>query len=131
MATAASTQLYPFSTEKGEAIPLDVVRPLGVVVASLSANAAATLNIPSSYAEVSIRSTIDAMVDFTGTATYPLVGPYSSALLLHKDVVHTVQLPSTGNVRIVPVNAGEAGKVLINSIQKWAGIGLNRQLTRR
>ena len=131
MATEASTQLYPFSTEKGEAIPLDVVRPLGVLVAALTANTAATVNIPATFSVVSIRSTIDAMVDFDNAAGYPLTGPYTSALILHKDVIQTIQLPDTGNVKIVPINAGEAGKVLINGIQKWAGIGLNRQLTRR
>lgn len=131
MATAASNQLYPLSTEKGESIPLDIVRPLGAAVVPVVANAATTFSIPTDYAEVSISSTIDVLVDFENAAIYPAAGPYDSALILRKDVIYTEQLPGTGPVKIIPINAGEAGKVLINAIQKWAGIGLNRQLTRR
>lgn len=131
MATAASNQLYPFSNEKGEAIPLDIVRPLGAVVVSVAANAATSFSIPTNYTEVSISSTIDVLIDFDDTATYPAVGPYNSALILRKDVIYTQQLPDVGAVKIIPINTAESGKVFINAIQKWAGIGLNRQLTRR
>lgn len=127
---AAEDQLYPMSTEKGDAIPLDIVRPLGAKVAAIAANAHTVVAFPP-HEYVSLRASIDCAVDFTATATYPFTES-TSAVILHADGVHTIQIPAPiGSFRVIPLRAGEDGFITINGIQKWAGLGLNRQLNRR
>lgn len=127
---AADDQLYPLSTEKGESIPLDIVAPLAGKVLTLPANSHTALTVPASCKYASISATIDCVIDFVGTATYPFTES-TSALIIHANGVHTAVLPTIAGLRVIPLIAGESGILKINGIQKWAGLGLNRQLVRR
>lgn len=127
---AAEDQLYPMSTEKGEPIPLDIVAPLAARVVAIAAGAHTAFTLTAGYRYASISATVDCVIDFTGTLTYPFADG-TSALIVHAGGVHTVALPSLAALRVIPLIAAEAGILKINAIQKWAGIGLNRQLSRR
>jgi hypothetical protein len=131
MATSAINQLYPLSSEDGKAIPLDIVLPLGVVLKALPANVHTILAIPAAFATVSIFATVDCVIDFTGSLSFPAPELLTSALVVHRDTVISALLPNTGNVRVIPLAAAEFGVIRIQQVQKWAGIGLARQLGRR
>lgn len=129
MATAASQSLYPSSTDDGKAIPLDVMSPRELLFVPLVANDESLVTIPANYNVVSIYSTIDAIIDFdNGLAYPPVAGELDNALFLPAGTIMTVQLPNQGAVRVVPVVADEVGYCTIQHIQKWAALGLQRQL---
>lgn len=133
MATSVSQELYPFSTSDSKAIPLDVILPKGCILKAIAANAAASLTIPTDYDLVFIYTSVAVLIDFENTASYPLADAteYASAIFLPEEGTMTLRLPSTGAVKIVPLLADEAGTVVIQNIQKWAALGLQRQLTTR
>lgn len=132
MATAASQQLYPLSDESGKAIPLDIIRPLGSIKWALPFDAALPITIPAEFALVSMFSNVDCVLDFTGDLVYPAANAtlYASALIIPADTILTVAIPSNGAARLIPLGA-KAGTVVMNCIQKWAGLGLQRQLGNR
>lgn len=125
-------QLYPFSSEKGDAIPLDIMEPLASIAVRLTANAAASLTIPSTYRLTAMYSAIDLFVDFTDAQTYPVAlnTNVNQMLFIPAQSVMTIKLPDTGAVKLVPANADEGGLVVFTDIRKWAAVALERQLTR-
>lgn len=131
MATTAGKQLYPLSSEDGKAIPLDIILPLGALLSVVGANDETLVVIPPEYQTVSIWCDIDILLDFTNTETYPILGAMDNALFVHKDTVISALLPNAGNVRAIPLVADEAGTLRIQQVQKWAGLGLARQLVNR
>lgn len=131
MATDPATrQLYPLSTSDAASIPLDVASPLGLLHFAAAANSATQIVIPEEYSLVMIHATIAVVLDFTDIETYPISGAkiFGSALYVPEDTIMTMWLPSTGLAKIIPVVADTAGSVFIQGIQKWAALGLKRQL---
>lgn len=133
MATVAERELYVLSTSDGKSIPLDAVWPLRAIRKSFASNIHTALTIPADMELVSIRATADILVDFDNAATYPVAdgSAYANALFVAAETIYTVRLPNTGAVRIVPAVAGLAGTLYIQEIQKWAALGLKRQLVNR
>lgn len=133
MATAASNQLYPLSSESGQAIPLDIIRPLGSIKWVLPFADDLAITIPASFALVSLFSNVDCILDFTGLLTYPAANAteFDSAFIISKDTILTLALPSTGAAKLIALDTGVNGLICMNCIQKWAGLGLQRQLGTR
>lgn len=130
MATALD-QLYPMSTEDGESIPLDIIRPLDVQVVAFAAESHTPVNFTAGQKYCSVSSTVDCVVDLTNSQTYPLASS-TSGFVVCADAVYTIQLPEAPvTARIIPLNPAEAGSFRVTGIQKWAGIGLARQLNQR
>lgn len=126
-----AAQMYPFSTEKGDSIPLDIILPLGALVATVVSNTTLPIVIPADYKLVSVYSEVPVAIDFSSTLGYPVTGLLDSALLVPAKHVVTAQIPSVGNARVIPLVAGSGGLFFMQNIQKWAGLGLNRQLNTR
>lgn len=133
MATAASQQLYPLSDESGKAIPLDIIRPLGSIKWALAINTALGITIPADFSIVSMFSTVDCVLDFTGLLTYPVANgvAMASAIVIPKDTIVTLILPSVGAATLISLDPNLPGIIAMNCIQKWAGLGLQRQLGNR
>lgn len=130
MATAQD-QLYPMSTEDGEAIPLDIIRPLDVQAVAFAAEAHTAITFTAGQKYCSVCATVDCVVDLTDSQTYPFVSS-TSGFVVSAGAVYTIQLPEApATARIIPLNAAEAGSFRVTGIQKWAGIGLARQLQQR
>jgi len=131
MATAVEKQLYPFSTEDAQAIPLDIILPKELLFIQLAAEAAASVTIPTGFNLVAVYSSVDVLLDFANAAAYPLAaGTFSEGVFVPGSVMMTFMLPDVGAIKIVPV-ANRAGWCTIQNIQKWAGLGLRRQLGSR
>lgn len=127
MATTASDQLYPFSTEDGKSIPLEVIRPLGVFVLPVT-NSGHSLTLDSTFELISVYSTVQAIWTFSGS-TIAEEAIIEDALFLPPHVMMTAILPKDATHFIKSLDGN--GHVYIQGIQKWAGLGLNRQITRR
>lgn len=133
MATAAERELYPLSTSDSKSIPLEAVWPLRAIQKSVAANAVSNLTLPADLQLVSIRSTVDCLIDFANAATFPAADAtvYPNALYVAAETIYTIRLPNGGPVKIVPTAAGLSGTLYIQEIQKWAALGLKRQLENR
>lgn len=131
MATSALDQLYPFSTEDGNAIPLDIVRPMWLLVNALPAAAVTVVTIAADVVNASVFASINCFIDFSGAGPYAGL-PYemTDGLFLPANTLLTVALPRTGAVNVVPLQP-DAGFIVLQQVTKWAGIGLARQIVRR
>lgn len=133
MATAAQQQLYPLSTEDSKSIPLDVALPLTLIKDSVVHNAATVINLPADFNIVGIYSTVPCIIDFTNTATFPVPAniELDSAVFIPQDSYMVIKVPSTGLVKVCPLISAGTGIIMINNLQKWAGLGLDRNLRTR
>lgn len=134
MATSnpVNDQLYPFSTEDGKTIPLDIIRPVGLLACSFAGSGAASVVIiPAAWSMASFYSKGGCIIQF-GATTLP------SGLSNNTEYLNTLLVPpgclvvSTllpGEGRVFSLD-GTAGQVFIQRIQKWAGIALRRQVTK-
>ena len=133
MATSAADQLYPLSTDNGVAIPLDIVRPLGSIKWTVASGGDLAITIPGTFALVSVFSNVNCLLDFSNTVSYPAADAtkYESSFMIPADTILTLAIPSQGAAKLVNLSAEVTGLVVMNCLQKWAGIGLRRQLERR
>lgn len=130
MATAdIRDQLYPFSTEDNKSIPLDIIRPLGLIRTALASAALSTIVIPSTWKLASFFCPAGCYIQFFDE-TLP------SSLIDGTDYADTLFVPPScivtstviaGNAKILMLGAGTSYLVAQN-IQKWAGLSLNRKL---
>ena len=127
MATAAGNQLYPLSTNDGQVIPLDIIRPLGLSVVAIPA-IGATVTFPAAVGVCALFSTVDIVLDLTGVAT-GAEGDHANAVFVPARVMITAVFPDVLSLKALPVSA-KAGILSVQSIQKWAGIGTLNQLVR-
>ncbi|WCD44274.1 hypothetical protein Tiera_018 [Polaromonas phage Tiera] len=128
MATAnpVDNELYPLSTEKGDAIPLEVIRPLGVIPVALT-EAGVVIEIPADWKIASFYSDKGCFVQFNRSAPADLI----NAELL-EDVLWVPPGIVVATVIAGPacVVSNTAGVLVIQGMQKWAGIALKRMAVR-
>lgn len=128
MATAAENQLYPFSTQDGQTIPLDVIRPLSLVVAAVAA-AGTVVAFPAAVSVCVIYGSVDMVLDLEAAASSPL-GNHASALFVPAGTLITAVLPDVTSIKAIPVSPQD-GFISVQSVQRWAGVGTQTQLVRR
>lgn len=129
MATSSSNQLYPFSTEDNKAIPLDIIRPLSLIKKSIISGVAASITIPTGWTVASFFSPTGCIIQFVdGTLPNTLVDgtAYDNTLFIPSNcVVTSTVLAGAATV----VGLGAASYLVIQQVQKWAGVALQRQLS--
>lgn len=124
-------QLYPFSTEDSKAIPLDIIRPLGVLVKSFLGAGVASVTIPAGWKTASFYSPTGCFIQFAAAV---LPGPllenvsYDSTLFVPPNCVVTSTVIE-GVATIAALNS-VGGYLVVQGIQKWAGLALARQASR-
>lgn len=132
-------ELYPLSTENGQAIPLDVVRPTRLWFTRLTPNAVTYLDLYVALQDttelLSLYSNVDVMLGLDISLTYPvgLLSDIAGALFLPANTVYTVAANSIGSMSIVPLEAAipTSSYLSVQLVTRWAGIALPRQLTLR
>ena len=121
-----TNEQYPLTTQDGTAIPLDIIRPLGLIYQTVSSSGWTTMTIPAGMELAMFKASEDCYVDLTGTvAVAPVAGThYPSMLFVPRGfIVSSTVAPGTIKVRSVSV----AGQIFIQGIQKWAALSLPRQ----
>ena len=124
---SAAAQLYPLSTEDGKSIPLEVIRPLGAFVLSVADEATFTTG---AYPVVSIRCTKDAVLVFDSSVVISEGVDIADALILPAETIITAAIPVSTPSKIKLMEEGPA-TLYVQYIQKWAGLGLTRQVVQR
>lgn len=118
-------ELYPFSTQDGKNIPLDIVKPLGTILFSMTTSFAACV-LPAKYNLSALFSTVAVYIDLTGTAVSAPVSGVDNIgwLYLPANTVLIAELPTiTAKIRAVSAS----GDLYITALQKYAALGLPRQ----
>lgn len=122
--------VYPFATQDGKAIPLDIIKAKSVIMQSFIAGAGTAITIPAT-ATVGVLISDKACLLRFGT-TLP------ASLIANTEYADTVLVPS-GSIVVVAMTPGtayvrglsEAGTIYIQLIEKWAGLALNTQYQRK
>lgn len=122
---ATAPELYPFSTQDGKSIPLEIVSPNGMIVQALTTSWS-TVVLTELYNLSVIFSSVDLFLDETNTASgTPTSGTsYAGWIFIPANTAVTLTLP-TASIKVRAV-AG-SGNLYINGIQKWAALALPRQ----
>lgn len=122
---AIADEIYPYSTQNGIPIPLEIIKPLGVVTGAFTSGFSA-LTLPASCALCSILASEDMIIDFTNSMTTVVAGTfYTNVLYAPKGIIVIASIP-TGTVKIKGLTLG--GSFVIQALQKWSALSLPRQL---
>ena len=129
MATNTPEGVYPFSTQEGTAIPLDVIEGIGVLPVAFTAGASVAFTIPEGEVVGAITASEACVIAFglsIGTITDNTL--IDDALFIPRDATMTCALtPGLAYVR----GFNTSGTIIVQFIRKWAAINLNRQYTRK
>lgn len=121
---------YPLSTASGDAIPLDVVRPLGFVsIAFITGSDTATLTLPDDTSIISCITDQDCIIGFgvaPGAVSDRVV---KDSVSLVSKVMHIAIAPISLDIRVRGIS--QAGTLLINIFDSWEALFLNNQSERR
>lgn len=122
---------YPLSTPDGKAIPLDLIKPLGVLRLSFTAAAHNSQTLPSAYQDkiFTAYSTEDCYLDFKATPAAVIDDVVSTDTLF---IPAGVLIAFISNSLYIAARGSTAsGIVQIQIIDIWAGLLLESQVNRR
>lgn len=126
---SSTSQRYPLSTPDGISIPLDVIKPYSYILKSVGTTVSAAINIPAAIEIISFAATEDTIICFGGTAVAPPDGtPQSNTLFVQKGTRVTVAPPAN---TFTVLALGTAGYLHCQLIDKWAGLALQTQYSKR
>lgn len=124
--------IYPFSTQDGKAIPLDIIKPKGLISCAYTNGVVAHCVIPPDGSVGVLTSSFPCILRF-GAVDMP-VPPvdgvyYPDAVYIPAGGIITVAL-TPGPVSVVGA-ATKSGVLYIQLIEQWAGLGLPTQYGRK
>lgn len=126
---------YPLSTADGQAVPLDIIRPMGIVSISFNPSTGTSpFTLSDTLDCYSIRATEDCLVEFN--ATFPLATNLvnatfrADALYVPKNTILFISPPVSKNI-ISVLGISTSGLLHIQYIESWTGLALKNQYTRR
>lgn len=125
----AATDLYPFSSDKGVPIPMEIVRPKNLVMFPFIAGTEGAILIPVGYNICWVFATTPCILrcnNNNNVLPAALVGgtSYADTMFIPASIPTLVQL-TEGFGRLLGLE--EDGKLYINNVQQWAGIALSKQ----
>jgi hypothetical protein len=123
-------ELYPFSTQDGKSIPLDIIRPAGLIIQSFTASGNTFLESSTPLDVAVFMASKPCLVGFGEEVPNPAVNGefYSNSLIIPAGVIITVKCPSS----IMYIRGtDEAGTLYVQAIHRWAGLSLPSQLFRK
>ena len=130
MTISTPQEVYPFASQDGMAIPLDIIKPSCLVIKSFSPSSS-SFTIPENYKVCTLIASTACLLRFGEDFPTPLVDAtlYENTLLVPQDTVVTASLlPETIYVRSL---GEDIGTLYIQLIEKWAGLALDRQYARK
>jgi len=129
MTDTVPSEVYPFATQDGKAIPLDIIKPSGIITKTFTL-AAASFTIPAGYKVGTFLATVGCLVRFGATLPNPLVDAtlYEDTLLVPNDTIVTSSILST---TVYVKGLAESGTLYVQLIEKWIGLALDKQFTRK
>lgn len=123
------SEVYPFATQDGKAIPLDILKPSSFVYFSFVSAAKTDIVIPQTSSVAIFLASETCLVSFEASLVGITAGvEYTKTLLVPKDViVASVIQGLTAQVRGLTAS----GSLYVQLIEKWAGLSLEKQYGRK
>ena len=121
-------EIYPFSTQDGKAIPLDILKPSHLFHISFTTTSS-SITLPEGAQVAMFMATVGAIVSF-GAAVSFAGGSWNQAnsLYVPKDII----VSSTVKDSTIHVRGVEgSGSLWVQIIEKWAGLALTKQYSRK
>ena len=126
---SSTSQRYPLSTPDGISIPLDVIKPHSYILKSVGATVSASIAVPAAIEIISFAATEDTVICFGGTAIVPPDGsPQANTLVVLKGTRVTIAPPAS---TFTVIALGTTGYLHCQFIDKWAGLALQTQYSKR
>lgn len=126
---------YPASTSSGEAIPLDIVRPVSCLSAAFTAGASTSaFAIPATVKMISIYVSKDAILTFaaasaSAAALVDGVAVDDTYILVEGTI--TTLSPPVGCESLALRGVSVSGTAFVNFLETWSGLSTAAQTTRR
>lgn len=123
--------IYPFSTQDGKTIPLDIIKVRSIIVQPFVKTGMMALVIPADAVVAVLYSKAGCVLRF-GDTVVPSVFPegeeVSNCILIPEGgIITTVLTPGTASV----IGLDGPGTLYIQLIEQWAAIGLPTQYGRK
>jgi len=113
--------LYPFSTVDGVPIPLDIIRPLGVLRISIPINTGSDLLALGVVTPILVlRSTVNCFVRFGTIATIPSTTMIGDSVYIPANETLVVA-PGLTDISVIGENL--VGVLDVQLLEQWAGLG--------
>lgn len=128
-------KVYPFSTADGQAIPVDIVRPHGVIKKSfLSSGATAAMSVPDTIDVFSVVATEDCLIKFAASSASASAlsdGVLATDMMFIPADILTVVSPPLDKKSFSLRGDSANGTAVIQFFETWKGLSLQSQRTRR
>lgn len=123
------SQVYPFATQDGKAIPLDIIRPAGLIQLAFNNSSVVNFTLADTYTEGVILATTACVVRQGSTIPSIVDGTfYQDMFLVYTDTLITVSL-LPGPIYVKGLTG--SGTLYLQLIEKWAGLALPKQFIRK
>lgn len=120
---------YPFSTRDGKVIPLDILRSKYYLYQDFTAGASAPITLPVGTTVVAMYADEDCVIvpESTADIVFAANTPLTKAIMLPRKHVVIAAIPE-GAARVRGLTL--AGRIHIQVIEQWVGLGLDIQYKR-
>ena len=121
--------VYPFATQDGQAIPLDILKPNGLLVVPFTAASAKSITLPASAVVGMFISSEACFVSFEHDISAITIDIFLPKVLL---VPFGSTVSSSIPAQEIQVKgADKDGTLYIQLIEQWAGLALAHQYSRK
>ena len=126
---------YPLSTAEGTAIPLDVIRPYGIIkIPFTSGSGSSSVSIPTDVEVLNIYSDVDCLIQFaTSNATASALVDNTlknDAMYVSADVF-TIISPPVDKRTLSVIGISDSGNCIVQYMRKWTALALQPSFARR
>lgn len=127
---ASTSQRYPLSTPDGMPIPLEIMKPHSFLSKTfLTSASTAAITVPADVEIMSITCSEDCIIVFGATATLPVDGVAIPDAVVVDQWLRVCVAPKASTFYIRGLSAD--GEARIQFIEKWAGLAVQTQYTKR
>lgn len=121
--------LYPLSSPDGQAIPYEVIRPIGLIRQDFTDTGSAAITIPAAAELLSLFANATCIVRFGATAAVPANGAHDiDSILVAANTYMNVDHNGAANFSVIGVS--EAGTLFVTTVQKWKDVRKTTQYAR-
>jgi len=129
VATAELRSLYPLSSPDGQAIPYEVIRPIGLIRQDFTDTPSAAVTIPAAAELLSLFANATCVVTFNAASAVPANGVHQlDSILLAANTYMNVDHNAAATLSVIGVS--ESGTLFITTVEKWKDIRKTAQYTR-
>ena len=123
-------EIYPFATQDGKAIPLDILKPSYLLLCAYTESAVATYTLPEDAQVAMFISAKDCLVSFENDLTSIATDgtAYAKTLVIPGN---TIVSSACSSLTMKVKGIAESGTLYVQLIEKWAGLALDRQYSRK